>query len=531
MRNRNNRGYWSLVLHAHLPYIRHPEYEDFLEEDWFYEGMVETYLPLLNIFERLAEEGVDFRVTMSITPPLANMMSDPLLQDRCMRYLGKLCELSEKEVWRTRWMPEFNGTARMYMDKLNMCRRLLEKYNRNIIAGFRRLQDAGNLEVITCAATHGFMPFFNMPQIARAQIKTAVDDYEQKFGRRARGIWLSECAYVPGLDRELRKEGLKFFFLEAHGILYGTPRPKYGVFAPVYCPSGMAAFGRDMETAHQVWSAESGYPGDPDYREFYRDLGYDLPYDYIKPYLHSDGVRRNVGIKYYRITGRVPLNRKQPYNPEWAMNKAASHAGNFMFNRGNQLNHLGGILDRKPLVVSTYDAELFGHWWYEGPEFLNYLLRKIHYDQDTFSTITPAEYLEEYPRNQIVTPAASSWGDKGYYEVWLNSTNDWIYRHLHKMSERMVELASENRNSQGRLRQRALNQCARELLLAQSSDWAFIMTTRTMVEYAEKRTNTHILNFNRLYGQLKRNSINEGFLGGIEGKNNIFPGIDYRVFA
>jgi len=327
----------------------------------------------------------------------------------------------------------------------------------------------------------------------------------------------------------LKEEGLRFFFLEAHGILYGTPRPKYGVFAPVYCPSGVAAFSRDMETAHQVWSAESGYPGDPDYREFYRDLGYDLEYEYVKPYLHSDGIRRNTGIKSHRITGKVPLSEKKPYIPLHAKNKAADHAGNFLFNRTKQVEYLSEILGKPPLVISMYDAELFGHWWFEGPQFINFLFRKMHFDQDIIKPITPTEYLNKFPVNQVITPAASSWGDKGYYEVWLNSSNDYIYRHLHKAAERMIELAQKFPNASGVL-QRALNQAARELLLAQSSDWAFIMTTGTMVEYAEKRTRDHIINFSNLYGQILSNSIDENYLKSLEEKNNIFPSINYMVY-
>jgi 1,4-alpha-glucan branching enzyme len=284
-----------------------------------------------------------------------------------------------------------------------------------------------------------------------------------------------------------------------------------------------------METAQQVWSAEHGYPGDPDYREFYRDLGYDLDYDYIRPYLHSDGIRRNIGLKYHRITGKVPLGEKQPYNPDWANNKAASHAGNFMFNREKQIEYLSGILGREPLINSMYDAELFGHWWFEGIKFLDYLFRKIHYDQNVFKTITPSEYLEKYPKNQVITPASSSWGDKGYFEVWLNGTNDWIYRHLHKASDRMAELAKQNPRARD-LNKRALNQAAREVLLAHSSDWAFIMTTRTMVDYAEKRTRDHIVNFNNLYDQIKGHSVDPVYLNTLEQRNNIFPTIDYKVF-
>jgi 1,4-alpha-glucan branching enzyme len=374
------------------------------------------------------------------------------------------------------------------------------------------------------------LPLKNNENAIRAQVKVAVQEYERIFGRRPNGIWLAECAYTPGIDKILKEEQIRFFFLEAHGLLYATPRPRYGVFAPIYCPSGVAAFGRDVESAQQVWSADSGYPGDPDYREFYRDLGYDLDYEYVKPYLHSDGIRRNIGIKYHRITGKVGLAAKEPYNPEWARNKAASHAGNFVFNRAKQVEYLASVLDRPPLVVSMYDAELFGHWWYEGPKFIDYVFRKMHYDTQIVKPITPSEYLDKFPKNQVATPAASSWGDKGYYEVWLNGANDWIYRHLHKAAERMTEMARENNDVHG-LKRRALNQAARELLLAQSSDWAFIMTTGTMVAYAEKRTRDHLVNFTSLFEQIKRDSIDEAYLGSLEYKNNIFPQIDYKVFA
>ncbi|MDD2523868.1 MAG: 1,4-alpha-glucan branching protein domain-containing protein [Endomicrobiia bacterium] len=525
----NHKGYWCLQLHAHLPFVRHPDYPDFLEEDWLYEAITETYIPLLDIFEKFVKDNIDFALTMTITPSLANMLADSLLQSRYYAKLNKLIELSEKEVFRTKNLPEFHPVALMYEQKLKTCKYIWEKYQGNILTGFKNLQDLGKIEIITCCATHGFLPLLNDETSIRAQIRIACQDYKRHFGREPRGIWLAECAYTYGVDKILKEEGIKFFFLEAHGILYGTPRPKYGVFAPIYCPSGVAVFSRDMETAHQVWSAESGYPGDPDYREFYRDLAYDLDYEYIKPYLHSDGVRRNIGIKYHRITGKVGLNEKQAYNPQWAENKAKMHAENFVFNRCNQIDHLSEILGKEPLVVSMYDAELFGHWWFEGPNFINHLFRHIHNGQNTFKPITPIQYLEKFPTNQVLTPCPSSWGDKGYYEVWLNPKNDWIYKHLHMASSRMSEIAMANKNASG-LQLRALNQATRELLLAQSSDWAFIMTTGTMVEYAEKRTKEHIYNFTTLYEQIKNNNINESFLSNLEYINNIFPNMDYKVF-
>jgi 1,4-alpha-glucan branching enzyme len=392
---------------------------------------------------------------------------------------------------------------------------------------YAHASDIGKLEIITCAATHGFLPLILNRDAARAQIEIAAAHYENHLGRRPRGIWLPECGYVPGIDEILKDVGISYFFTDSHGILFGSPRPRNGIFAPVYCPSAVAAFGRDLESSKQVWSAREGYPGDYEYRDFYRDVGFDLEYDYIRPYLHADGNRTNLGIKYYRITGQG--NNKETYRPSLARERAAVHAGNFMFNRVKQAEYLRGMLGIKPIIVSPYDAELFGHWWYEGPDWIDFLLRKLHFDQDTIRPITPSEYLQEHPKLQVLTPSMSSWGYKGYSEVWLEGSNDWIYPHIHMMADRMVELAGRAPDASG-LAHRALNQAARELLLAQSSDWAFIMKTGTMVEYAHKRTKEHITRFNRLYDDITQGKINEQWLGEIEHRDNIFPDIDYRVY-
>ena len=332
------------------------------------------------------------------------------------------------------------------------------------------------------------------------------------------------------MEKYLKQAGIRYFFLDTHGVLFADPRPRFGVYAPILCPgTNVAALGRDTESSKQVWSAIEGYPGDYNYREFYRDVGFDLDYDYIRPHLHSIGIRHNLGIKYYKITG--PTDHKLPYIPEAALEKAAEHAGNFMFNREKQVEWLHGLMGgRPPLVVAPYDAELFGHWWFEGPDWLNFLFRKICYDQQTIKTITVPQYLELQPRLQICQPAFSSWGWKGYCEVWLEGSNDWIYPHLHMMADRMVEVARRFPQATGLL-ERALNQMARELLLAQSSDWAFIMKTGTMVEYARERTRVHILNFNALYEQVLKQAIDEDWLTKLEARHNIFPTINYRIYS
>jgi 1,4-alpha-glucan branching enzyme len=520
------KGYLCLILHGHLPFVRHPEHEDFLEEDWLYEAITETYIPLIEIFERLLNDKVDFRITLSLTPTLISMLSDQLLQERYLKHINKLIELAHKEVERTRWQPEFQDLAIIYLNNFCKARDIFERFKHNLVNVFKNLQDAGRIEIITCGATHGYFPLMDIcRESVKAQIKVAASHYENVFGRKARGFWLPECGYHPGHDEFLKEAGIRYFLSDAHGVLHGTPRPKYGVFAPVYCKTGVACFARDLESSKQVWSSIEGYPGDYYYREFYRDIGFDLDYEYIRPYIHPDGVRINTGIKYYRITGS---EEKQPYIPHRASDKAAEHAGNFMFNREKQIEYLYGLLHKKPIIVSPYDTELFGHWWYEGPQWLDFLIRKICFDQKTIRLITPSEYLADNPRNQIVTPSLSSWGWKGYNEMWLQGPNDWIYRHLHTASERMTELAKGFRATDGLLR-RALDQALRELLLAQSSDWAFIMGTGTHVNYAVRRTKDHLLRFTRLYEDIKSDSLDEAWLSDIEYKDNIFPEIDYRV--
>jgi 1,4-alpha-glucan branching enzyme len=525
-------GYLCLVLHAHLPFVRHPEYDDFLEEDWFYEAITETYIPLLEVFERLEHDGVDWRMTMSVTPTLAAMLADPLLQYRYVRHIDNLIALSGKEIERTRMQPEFNPLARMYHERFQRAREMfVNQYGNNLLSGFRRFFEAGKLELVTCAATHGFLPLMQVNASAvRAQIELGAREFNRHFGKRPQGIWLPECGYYPGVDELLRDSGIRYFFTDTHAVLFAQPRPRYGVYAPILCPkSSVAVLARDTESSKQVWSAIEGYPGDYRYRDFYRDVGFDLDYDYLRPHLHESGIRSHLGIKYYKITGRT--DQKQPYDPHAAQEKAAEHAGNFMFNREKQVEWLAGAMEGRPaLIVAPYDAELFGHWWFEGPDWLNYLLRKLHYDQQTVKTVTVPEYLDRHTTIQIASPTLSSWGYKGYCEVWLEGSNDWIYRHLQESADRMVELARANTHPNG-IQKRALNQAARELLLAQSSDWAFIMKTGTMVEYAQERTRTHILNFNHLYDQIKSNDLDEGWLSEVERRHNLFPDIDYRVYA
>jgi 1,4-alpha-glucan branching enzyme len=523
-------GYFLLALHAHLPFVRHPEYERFLEEDWLFEGISETYLPLIRVFERLADDRIPFRITLSLSPTLLSMLSDSLLQERYIKHLERSIELAEKETQRTKDQPDFHLLSEMYLNRfVENHRDFTQRFNRDLVSVFKRLQDSGLLELITCCATHAFLPLFeSFPKAVEVQIRIAVQRHEKTFGRKPTGIWLPECGYYPGLEEYLERHGIRFFFLDAHGITFAERRPRYGVYAPLECKNGVLAFGRDPASSRAVWSAEEGYPGDISYRDFYRDIGYELPLGYIGPYIQEGGVRVNTGIKYYAITG--PGDAKKPYRREEALKKVEEHSENFIYERGKQIEQLSRLMDRPPLITTPFDAELFGHWWFEGPLWLESLMRKMARISQELTPVSPLDYMEENPENQVSTPSYSSWGNKGYTEVWLNGSNHWIYRHVNKSTERMTRLAQMFSSTDG-IRKRALNQAARELLLMQSSDWAFIMKTGTTVPYAVRRMREHIHNFNRIYDSLLTNHLDLNWLTKIEEKNNIFPEIDYTIYA
>lgn len=516
--------------------MRHPEHPEFLEEDWLYEAITEVYLPLLDLLASLHAANAAPRLALNLSPTLCEMLADPLLQTRYTRHLENLSALAEKEVARTRLdARQFLPAARMYRQYLRNAARLWnEVYRRDLLRGFRQLQEAGVCEIMTCAATHGFLPLISTPEARRAQIEIAVVNYQKHFGRRPRGIWLPECAYAEGVETLLADAQLEYFIADTHAVLYGEPRPRHGVYAPVKCANGVAAFARDLATSQQVWSSLIGYPGDENYREFYRDIGWDAPLEYLRPHLHADGARRHLGLKYHRVTGRdVPLSGKQPYRPRRARTRAALHAAHFVDERIKQCAGLRDALaGHMPLITSPYDAELFGHWWFEGVQFLGHVFRELARRREEITTLSPADYLDSRTRLQTQQLSPSSWGAEGYYKVWLNDANAWLYPHQHTAEARLTALADHySAPPFDATVTRALNQAARELLLAESSDWAFQISHDTTVEYATRRFRSHIARFNTLASDIERGEIDAARLAEIETRDTLFAELDYRVYC
>ncbi|KYF81830.1 hypothetical protein BE11_03145, partial [Sorangium cellulosum] len=309
------------------------------------------------------------------------------------------------------------------------------------------------------------------------------------------GFWLPECAYAPPIDADLAAAGVGFTVLDAHALTLAAPPASAGAAVPVLSPSGVACFGRDRDSAREVWSRDAGYPGHPAYREFYRDVGLDLPERELEGEVGPDGVRLMTGLKLHRVTGPGP--DKAPYDPARASAQARAHAAEFVARREAALASIRGAA-APPILVAPYDAELFGHWWLEGPEFLEHALRGLAASTRAVP-IALGAYLERHPPAEVVEPAASTWGEGGFGAFWTGPSAARLWRHAHH-AERAVLDALSRRRDAGGLPGRALDQAIRELLLLQSSDWAFMMSAGEMVSYAEARARAHAARSRRLAG-------------------------------
>ena len=523
-----NKGYVAMVLHSHMPYVRHPEKEDSLEERWFFEGISECYIPLIQVYEKLVEENINFMITMSITPPLMSMLLDSYLNERYKTYLKKSIELSEKEIIRTKYDKNLNRVAYFYNERLNSLYSTYKKYDYNLMNAFKKFNKLGVLEIITCSATHALLPLLDVNiEAVKAQLYEGVSHYTKVVGHEPRGIWLPECAYNHSLDSILKELGIRYFLMENKGVNMAVPKPMHGTNAPICTESGLYAFGRDEESSKQVWSSFIGYPGDEDYREFYRDIGHELPSDYINPYIDKSGIRVDTGIKYYRITNRS--DNKDYYNREKAMEKSNIHSKHFLNSRNIQIEGVSKNMDKPPIILCPYDTELFGHWWFEGPDFIYNFIKNSSIEKVNYKLVSPLYYIENHPKAEVCKPNPSTWGENGDYSVWLNPSNDWIYKHLHFAGQKMIRLANTY-NEPSKLEERALNQAARELMLAESSDWPFIIKNNTTTKYAIERVNTHIERFNEIYNEVTKGYIDENFLREIENLDNIFPDMNFRIY-
>ncbi|AUX40741.1 glycoside hydrolase [Sorangium cellulosum] len=487
-------GYVALVLHAHLPYVRHPEHARSLEERWFFEALWECYLPLLGVLDRLAEDHVAAPLTLSVSPPLLAMLRDELLLRRFDDHLRRLTALAARVESRVAGSG-FAAAAAFYRARLASASSAWAALGGDVPGALVRHAEAGRIALLTTAATHAYLPgLLPTPASIRAQLRLGRRAFAALTGApEPAGFWLPECAYAPGLDADLAAAGVQFTVLDAHGLELAAPAPAAGAAVPVLSPAGVVCFGRDHASAREVWSRDAGYPGHPAYREFYRDVGLDLPERDLDGEIGPDGTRLMTGLKLHRVTGPGP--HKEPYDPARASAQARAHAAEFVARREAALGPARGA-PTPPIHVAPYDAELFGHWWLEGPEFLEHALRRLA-ASDRAVPIALGAYLERHPPAEVVEPAASTWGEGGFGSLWTGPSAARLWRHVHH-AERAVRGALSRCRGAGGLSGRALDQALRELLLLQSSDWAFMMATGEMVPYAEARVRAHAARAPRL---------------------------------
>ncbi len=516
------KGKLALVLHAHLPYVRSAK-PGSLEEDWFFQALMECYLPLLQTLEKSAAcEGQNPKITISLSPTLLSLMEDRELKKRFPSWIKKRLELLSST-------PACFNAAGYYL--ANNIEKQLNDWNNcngDLIKRFSSLQNTQVVDLLTCAATHGYLPLLREnPEAVRGQLNTAVREHQRIFGTKPLGIWLPECAYYEGLDLLISRAGLRYAVLDGHGLLHAKPRPRYGLYAPICSKKGVAFFGRDSNSTLPVWSAKEGYPGDSEYREFHRDLGWDIPIEDLKKFGFKE--HRPLGIKLYKVTSqKTELSEKVNYQPELALAKVKEHAKDYLQGRKKQLQILSKNIDIDPLLVAPFDAELFGHWWFEGPMFLAEIFAQSKKEQIEFTRLR--DQLAKRPSIQLCEPSPSSWGQGGFHNYWLNETNAWIVPEWNKASAAMIKRCTRGVSRESDIR--LLEQAGRELLLSQSSDWSFILRAGTTTDLAKERIHRHLNRFWDLIEAVDREKdLHDPNLNYLEKEDCLFPLIQAKDWS
>ena len=551
-------GAFSFVLHTHMPYARKAGRWPHGEE-WIHEAMAETYIPLLTALYGLQKEQVPFELTLNLTPILLEQWADEDVQSNFITYVdGRILAAEQDEA---RFLAEENGLAEKkshfaklasgYRDKYRAVRSsFVEDFSKDLVGAFGALQDAGLIEIITCAATHGYLPLLDRDESIQLQLKTGIESYRHHFGLSPKAIWLPECAYRPaflaedgrermGLETFLERNNLLLFFSEAAMIETALPtrsaaddsggllgvirryiispishlvsRKKITTYLPYYvADSNVTVIGRDRRTSMQVWSAESGYPGDFDYREFHK----------------KDG---NSGLQYWRVTSDdAGLDEKEAYDRNMAALKVEQHVDHFVQLVEKEITRFKDQEGTFGIISANYDTELFGHWWFEGVAWLEAVIRRLAVSEVVALT-TATKYVEEYPPETAIELPAGSWGAGGDHSVWDNEDTRWMWPIIHECEARMLR-AVENQHEPSPLETETLNQAARELLLLQASDWPFLVTTGQAREYAIDRFKQHVERFERLLENLGNTAVKRDLLDETWEADKVFPGIDFRWY-
>jgi 1,4-alpha-glucan branching enzyme len=531
------------------------------EEPRFFETLSETWLPLLAVFDRLDRDRIPFRLSIALSPVLSSMMVDEVLIGRYLEYVDRQIEFGVREMERTADNPRLYVLAKYYYDQIVEKRILFtERYEKNILRVLDFYQKKGRLEIMTTAATHPFLPLYApFPETVQAQIEVAISSHRHVFGRNPQGFWLPELGWSPELDEYLRSYNLSYTVVDTHGALLGKngvrgraqnsgcaanfcdtacfpadvlPKGtadivRHGSFYPIKTPSQILVLIRDYY-AHRDLFESTGICFSPEYRDYSEDAGYELKRELIESFLGEGGIRIPTGFKYYARSGSA--SKKTIYDTGNARDLVGVHVRQFLDNRMRLLEQAETLMNETPISLCAFEADNFGRFWHEGPVFLETLFREGA-GRDGLQFMNPQEYLfkQDISQMETVMPEFSSWGTNGYAEMWLDSSNDWMYRHVIRSLNRMVELAERFPNDSG-LKERALNQAAREILLVQASDWPKILYNQEFPDFARNQIEMGLRNFTTIYEALGSNYISTEWLTGLERRHSIFPDINYRVF-
>lgn len=479
-------GSLMFVLNTHMPYVKNKCNTQSMEYDWFLQCMLDCYVPLIGMVEELADEGLNFSITMSFSAPILEMMRDaelPLLFDNflCSR-LGNLHSLMTHSDSNLQSISEYQ------QNRLNKCKDLyFNKWNCNIINVLKKLSNCGAVSLITSAISHAYLPLWEpRPLSVQWQIENGINYFESVFQKRPDGFWLPECGYYKGLEYILKKENIRYFFVAHDGLMKGSPIPRYGINLPVICPNGVSVFSKDWFVHNKVWDEYIGYPGEKQYINFYSDI-----VDFISSDHSNNHASKKTNISYLNRAGTI-------YNNNIVYSIIRTHANDFICECTKRFQTLTEHLPEKPIIIGLFDTEHFGHFWHEGVRWLKEVIIGLNQNKNIFNLSTPEEYLKGNPKLQIIQPSPSSWGYQGYNETWLVGDNHYIYPVVLSLIEE-IEKLFEDETIPHYIR----NIILRELWEAQTSDWAFLIQKNNFAEYAHKRFTEHCENIITLLDNCK----------------------------
>lgn len=529
-----NKGKVLLHLHMHSPNLfrADPFRESFLrpgiwpiktatgEEvhntpgEWVLKNCLDSWLPLLRVFKTLASDDIDFQVSLNISPPVAYTLSHPRFQDYMSRYLDRTMAhiKSQIQIMKSRLdAQEYIWAGERYLADIKA---LAQFYNhdlgKDIIGAYRTLSNDGYLELSTCTATHGMAGLLqSTPDALNTQIQIAKQAHNRIFGDDPKGIWLAENSYFPGVEKILEKHQLHYFFVEAEAILNGSVLPSEEEYNPVLIPGAqVCAFGRSRLGRVQVWDAKIGYAGHPDFREYHF---------------------RHFGLQLKRITTKLS-NEKGPYNPDNAEKTARHLAQDFYIKLCDQIKKLENKnFQSMPLITCTYDAELFGHHWFEGPLFLEELLRECYRKSDYIGLTTPSHYLANRPNLPEVTPNPSTWGHEAFHLRWTAPKVAWTFRELDRADQILKQYLKKARHKEFNPKQnQAVQQMGAELIRSQSSDLTFVMISGDFEEDMQREILKYLDYFYVLKHMIDNNNLCEDFLLFRQHENDMFP--EFQTF-